>query len=354
MSVDIHLPYFDGPLPLLLHLIRKEEMDIFNINIYEITTQYLDYIRRMKELDLETAGDFVAMAATLIQIKSQMLLPQYNEQGEVVEVEDPRRELINRLLEYQRFQEASQKMYARPLLGRDIWVRGIREELPENEHVNDIVIEDGGLFALISHYRHAIKNMKKGIHRVAQKTKSIAGQILLIKDRLIVGQRVILKDLINAAEDMRSEMLITFLSVLELGKMGMINVFQAEVYGDIYLTALRVIDGHAIDRVQEYETDATKVAESLFDIDPETVSLAPEEDEESVEAASDDDIALAELADASRESIADPGDSVLTTEASSEVTSVVTTDMALSMSAEFYPEEETEPTGFDPKDEVVI
>lgn len=300
MSVDIHLPYFEGPLPLLLYLIRKEEMDIFNIDIYQITSQYLEYIRRMKELDLETAGDFVAMAATLIQIKSQMLLPQYNEQGEIVEIEDPRKELINRLLEYQRFQEVSRKMYARPLLGRDIWFRGVREELPEGEHESDIIIEDGGLFSLISHYRRAIKNMKKAVHHVAQKTKSIAGQILLIKDRLIVGQRVILRDLIAGAEDIRSELLITFLSALELGKMGLVNVYQNDVYGDIYLTALKNIGDHEIDRVQEYETDADMVAESLFEEDANpTVSLDPDEDQESEEGAevagaTDDDIEDAE------------------------------------------------------------
>lgn len=308
MSVDVHLPHFEGPLPLLLYLIRKEEMDIFNINIHEITTQYLEYIRRMKELDLETAGDFVAMAATLIQIKSHMLLPQYNEEGEVVEIEDPRKELVNRLLEYQRFQEASHKMYRRPLLGRDIWVRGLREEIAADEDENDIVIEDGGLFALISHYRRAIKSMKKGVHHVSSKTKSIAGQIRLIKDKLIVGQRVLLRDLINQAEEWRGETLINFLSALELGKMGMVNVFQNEVYGDIYLTALRNIDESAIDRAQEYDSqDANKVADSIFedaaldqeDEKPESDQLelgaseAPQGSEEA-SVASDDDIEAAE------------------------------------------------------------
>ena len=105
----IQLERFEGPMGLLLHLIRKEEMDIFDIKINEITTQYLEYIKLMKELDLEVAGEFVAMAATLIHIKSRMLLPQYDENGEVVENADPRKELVQRLLEYQKFQEAADR-----------------------------------------------------------------------------------------------------------------------------------------------------------------------------------------------------------------------------------------------------
>jgi segregation and condensation protein A len=300
MSIEVHLPHFEGPMALLLYLIRKEEMDIFDINIYQITTQYMEYIRRMKELDLETAGDFVAMAATLIQIKSQMLLPQYNENGEILEIEDPRKELVNRLLEYQKFQEASKQMYAKPLLGRDLWVRGVREELPQGEDEGDIVIEDGGLFSLISYYRRAIRNIKKTVHKVALKTKSIAAQILLIKDRLIVGQQVVLKDLIATAEDFRSELLITFLSALELGKMGLVTVFQSEVYGDIYLTAKRPIDASVLDRVQEYNSiDSEKVAETLFENSAEELeqmTLNPHINEEPMpdSSATDEDIASAE------------------------------------------------------------
>jgi segregation and condensation protein A len=260
----------------------------------------------MKELDLETAGDFVAMAATLIQIKSQMLLPQYNENGELLEIEDPRKELVSRLLEYQRFQDAAKQLYAKPLLGRDQWIRGVREELPQDEDESDIVIEDGGLFALISHYRRAIRNIKKTVHRVALKAKSIASQIMLIKDRLIVGQQVVLKDLINKAEDFRSETLITFLSALELGKMGLVTVFQAEVYGDIYLTAKRTIDASMLERVQEYNSlDAEQVADQIFEQAQEDASLevpvvrldAEDSEQETVattSSATDDDILQAE------------------------------------------------------------
>lgn len=302
--IEVHLPYFEGPLALLLYLIRKEEMDIFDIDIHLITTQYFEYIRRMKELDLETAGDFIAMAATLIQIKSQMLLPQYTETGEELEVEDPRKELVNRLLEYQRFQELSKRIYEKPLLGRDVWVRGHREEIVDDEEDGLIVIEEGGLYALISHYRRALRGMKKAVHTIARKTKSIAGQIALIKDKLLVGRQVIMRDLIETTEDIRSEVLITFLSMLELGKMGFINLFQSETYGDIYVTAKRPIDGAAIENAQEYDAATSEeVAENIFveavmDAEIEAEKVAQEhlahdlgEDEPM---ASDEDIASAE------------------------------------------------------------
>lgn len=298
--IEVHLPHFEGPLALLLHLIRKEEMDIFDIDIHKITSQYFDYIRRMKELDLETAGDFVAMAATLIQIKSQMLLPQYTEGGEEIDVEDPRKELVNRLLEYQNFQEVSKRLYNKPLLNRDQWTRGTREEFDGDEEEGMIIIEEGGLYALISHYRRAIRSIKKTVHTVAKKAKSIAAQIGIIKDKLIVGQQVILRDLIGKVDDMRSELLITFLSTLELGKMGFVSVYQAETYGDIYITAKKTVDEAAMEHAQEYDAAAAEaVADSIFEdaaINMELDLDQPTEEvvEETADAASDDDIANAE------------------------------------------------------------
>ncbi|PIS11806.1 MAG: hypothetical protein COT73_01840 [Bdellovibrio sp. CG10_big_fil_rev_8_21_14_0_10_47_8] len=252
MSLTIQLQKFEGPLALLLYLIRKEEMDIFDIKINEITNQYLEYIKLMKELDLELAGEFIAMAATLIHIKSRMLLPQYDEHGEVVEQEDPRKELVQRLLEYQKYQEAGRALYERPLLGRDLFARGVREKLESPEE--EIVLEDNALFSLISAYRLALRTMKKKVHQVAAKTQSIASRILEIKDRLIVGVQVTLSELLGAAEDRRRELLITFLSLLELGKMELVSVYQTETYGEIYIQAKKNIDASMLGRVEEYDS----------------------------------------------------------------------------------------------------
>lgn len=252
----------------MLYLIRKEEMDVMNINVNEITRQYLDYIRMMKELDLEMAGEFVAMAATLIHIKSRMLLPQYDETGEVVETEDPRKELVQKLLDYQKFQEAAKTLYARPLLGRDVFVRGIREDLRDEEELGAIIVEDDGLFSLIAAYRRVVRKATRAVHKVRPKVQSIASRIMELSSKLMVGMRVVMRDLITAPEgqQQRAQLLITFLSMLELGRMGLVSVFQSETYGDIHIEALKPIERNALERVQEFDSrDAEEVAKAIID-----------------------------------------------------------------------------------------
>lgn len=264
MSLVVQLPKFEGPLALLLYLIRKEEMDIFDIKIHEITQQYLEYIKIMKELDLELAGEFVAMAATLIQIKSRMLLPQYDEKGEVIEVEDPRKELVQKLLEYQKYQEAAKLLYERPLVGRDMWTRGFRESL--DEPPEEIEVEDNGLFSLISIYRLMMRSAKKRIHQVAAKAQSIASRILEIKEMLVMGQRKTLNEFIIHCDDKARQILITFLSLLELGKLGFVSLYQSENYSDIWVELKKPIEGDVVSRVEEYDTiNSQNVADKLFD-----------------------------------------------------------------------------------------
>lgn len=304
LSIHIQLERFEGPLGLLLHLIRKEEMDIFDINIHQITGQYLEYIKAMKKLDLEVAGEFVAMAATLIHIKSRMLLPQYNESGEEIEGEDPRQELVQKLLEYQKFQDVAKRLSSRNWVGRDVWLRGTRFAF-EAENDDGIILEDANpLFALISAYRQALKAMKHGVHKVVAPLQSIAARIMEIKDRLLVGQKVLFRDLITATENRSSQVLVTFLSMLELAKMGFISLFQAEAYADIHIESKRVIDRDVLARVESYEGEnAAQVAEALMadamaeslaepylETSIEVRSLGGEEAEAYVEMASDEEI----------------------------------------------------------------
>jgi segregation and condensation protein A len=253
-SIRVQLQQFEGPLDLLLYLIRKEEMDIFNINVTEITKQYLEFIKLMKEFDIEVAGEFIAMASTLIQIKSRMLLPQYNEQGEVVETEDPRKELVQKLLEYEKFKEAAKALYERPLLNRDQWARGLKEKIEVSD--DDIELEDNALFSLIGSYRKMMKAAYKRVHKVSEKLQSIANRILEMKDRLIVGQQVTMKELFNDSlvdlKEKSRNALITFLSLLELGKMEIVSLYQTENYGDIYVTTKKPVEGDVVSRVEEY------------------------------------------------------------------------------------------------------
>ncbi|WP_374080389.1 ScpA family protein [Bdellovibrio bacteriovorus] len=279
MSITVQLPKFEGPLGLLLYLIRKEEMDIMDIKVHEITKQYLDYIKLMKELDLEVAGEFVAMASTLIQIKSRMLLPQYDENGEVIEQEDPRKELVQKLLEYQKYQEASKLLYDRPLVGRDVWLRGTRESLDQKEE--EIILEENALFSLISTYRKMLRSVKKKIHQVTAKAQSISSRVLEIKDRLIVGNKVTLMELVTATEDRARQALITFLSLLELGKMGFVSLYQTEAYSDIWVDTKKPVETDVLARVEEYDSMradevAAKMMEDAKKIDADEDLLAEE------------------------------------------------------------------------------
>ena len=296
MSLQIQLEKFEGPLDLLLYLIRKEEMDIFDIPIHLITKQYLEYIRLMKELDLDVASEFIAMAATLIQIKSRMLLPTYDENGEIVETEDPRKELVQRLLEYEKYKEAAKLLYERPLVGRDMWVRGIREKLHTEEQIE---LEENALFALISAYRTALRTAKKKIHKVGEKAQSIASRILELKDKLFVGVRSTLSELIDSVSERRRQVLITFLSLLELGKMGFVHLSQVENYQEIYIETKKQIETDVINRVEEYDNlKSEEVAMSLGAMQKlEGVDMADVNVEVSDSAAETEDFVLKDAED---------------------------------------------------------
>lgn len=251
-TLTVSLEHFEGPLALLLYLIRKEEMDINNIPIHTITQQYLEHMQMMKSLNLEVASDFITMAATLIYIKSKVLLPQYDAQSEEAG-EDPRKELVQKLVEYQKYQNATKKLLERPLLGRDVWRRGFKEDLL-TETEQDVLIEENGLFELISSWRNIFKAAQKRIHRVMQKGQSIASRILEIKDRLIPGRRIVMNDILKEdTEVTKNKLLLTFLSMLELAKIGFVRVFQAEPYSDIHVEPLKNIDGDVITRVESYD-----------------------------------------------------------------------------------------------------
>jgi segregation and condensation protein A len=250
-------------MDLLLYLIKKEEMDILDIQINKITKQYLDYLKAMKDLDLEIASEFIDMASTLILIKSKMLLPQYDESGELVETEDPRKELARRLMEYQKFKDISAELNKRPLKGRDWWVRGCEEELPQPEE--EIIVEENGLFSLISFYRSLMKSVKSKVHRVAAKAQSIAQRVLEIKDQMITGMRITMSSLVTNTGERRPQTLITFLSLLELAKMGFVSLFQNQNYEEIYIDTLKPIETDVINRVEEYDAiSAEQTALKIF------------------------------------------------------------------------------------------
>lgn len=232
----VQLEAFEGPLDLLLHLIRKNELDIRDIPIAVITRQYLDYIRLMKDLNLELAGDFLLMASTLLHIKSRMLLPDEQEEGEGEEV-DPRAELVQRLLEYQQYKEAGMVIGARALLGREVFARPVSES-----GMNDAGQDEGPieleLFDLVDAFRELLARIPvETFHDVeAAETFSIADSINEILSLLQEKETVQFEELVRD-DFTRERVIVTFLAILELGRLKLIRIMQLERYGSIWFVS---------------------------------------------------------------------------------------------------------------------
>ncbi len=161
MSYEIKLDIFEGPLDLLLYLIRKNEIDIYNIPIALITEQYLEYLDMMRSLNLDLAGEYLVLAATLIHIKSKLLLPPAEGEEEEEEGEDPRAELVQQLLEYQAFKEAALSLETRPLLDRDVFTRGAPAEEPAAAEEEEEAMIEVGVFELVQAFRRIIAGLDR-------------------------------------------------------------------------------------------------------------------------------------------------------------------------------------------------
>lgn len=234
LSYKVELDNFQGPLDLLLFLIKKSELDIYDIPIAIITKQYLEYIKVLKVLNLEIAGDFLVMASTLIQIKSSMLLPSRLEDNPDDEVEDPRAELIRRLVEYSRYKEAALQLNEQKLLGRELFARSnVSEEL----HSEDLPAEplELDLFVLIDAFRTILaKAPKESFHEVCAESISIAERINEILSLLQEREYIAFAELFENGRD-RDYIVATFLAVLELCKLKLIRVRQQEEFGEIWI-----------------------------------------------------------------------------------------------------------------------
>jgi len=222
----VKLPVFEGPLDLLLHLIRQNEVEITEIPIAEISAQYLSYLQLMRELDLDVAGEYLVMAATLALIKSRMLLPseEEDEQGDGV---DPRAELIARLLEYERYKEVAEALGRRRLLGRDIFAAqslGL-EPVPESEREIEV-----GLFELIDAFRVVLDRAgPAGLHEIEAETVSVRDRIIYVMERLERADTIEFNRIFEAeghAVPSRPLIIATFLAILELARLAALHVYQ--------------------------------------------------------------------------------------------------------------------------------
>jgi len=239
---NVHLDKFDGPMDLLLHLIKKNEMDICDISIAVITRQYLEYINLMKELNLEVAGDFLVMAATLLQIKSRQLLPLDDQEEPEPEEADPRNELIRRLLEYQQYKEAGMVIGARALLGREVFSRSATEPVMTAAQNAEGPVEVS-LFELVDAFRVLLQRIPaESFHDVAPgDSLSIADCINEILSLLQEQDTLQFDDLVRE-ECTRERIIVTFLALLELCKLKLIRIFQGNEHGSIWFVPAVVAD----------------------------------------------------------------------------------------------------------------
>ena len=225
---------FEGPLDLLLHLIQKNELDIFNIPIALITEQYLEYLQIMKVLNLDVAGEYLLMASTLLHIKSRMLLPRSSE-GEEEEEEDPRAELVRRLLEYQKYKQAAGQLEKRPLLDRDVFVRltPIESEEPEEEKI------EVNLFELLEAFREVLNRVKpKDVHEVILEQLNVEDKIEEILALLEKENRSMAFHRLFPEEASRRVVVVTLLAILELVKMKRIRIFQMAPFETIRISPM--------------------------------------------------------------------------------------------------------------------
>jgi len=221
---------FEGPLDLLLHLIKKNEISITDIPIATITEQYLATLELMESLNLDIAGEFLVMAATLIHIKSRMLLPP-EEDPEEEEEGDPREQLIRQLLEYQRFKEAADELERREILRRDVFVRPFEEQ----EEMEAAGFEGVSLFDLIAALQSVLERLpKEEVHQVTLEKISVREKMNLLLYDLHRRGRLIFQSLFEGAAS-RMEVVVTFLAMLELVKIRAIRIWQEERMGPIVL-----------------------------------------------------------------------------------------------------------------------
>ncbi|OGX05467.1 MAG: hypothetical protein A3G87_09675 [Omnitrophica bacterium RIFCSPLOWO2_12_FULL_50_11] len=233
----VNLAVFQGPFDLLLDLIKKNEMDIYNIEVSIITDQYLSYLKEMKKYDLEIAGEFLVMAATLIYIKSKMLLPTVEAEEE--EEGDPRAELVRKLLEYQAFREAAKKLGLFETERGKVFTRQVADHYLGQLSDEDLGIDAFGadLFDLINAFHSVLQKLPEDtFQEVYEEVITIEERIAELKQLLTERKELVFRELFLKENVTRNKVIVTFLALLELVRSKFARVFQEKHFGDILIT----------------------------------------------------------------------------------------------------------------------
>lgn len=228
-EIQLTLGEFAGPLDLLLYLIRREQANIFDIPIARITAEYLRYIKLMEKLDIAVAGEFIVMSATLIEIKSRLLLPQEPKIEGEEEPEDPRQELVDRLLEHQKYKNAAEVLWSRATVEQAVFTRAPIESDDNNLEVAATV------FDLFEKFRQIMERRKDEIQMdIHREEMSLAEMITKMRMRLKKDKRLNLLDLFRKLKT-RQELVLAFIATLEIVRTESVRLIQEKAFGDILI-----------------------------------------------------------------------------------------------------------------------
>jgi segregation and condensation protein A len=256
--LKIKTEQFEGPLDLLLFLIQKNELDISGISIQKITDQYVQTIELMRELNFDVASEFLVMASTLIFLKSKRLLPQDEQAREGADAEDyipSEEELVRRLKEHKRFQEAGEKIANLPMLDRDFFARpGV---LPPEKQT---IWKEMDLTALTLVFQDVLKRSRKRSKIIIREPTSIPERIVQIGKVLKVGEMTEFAGLLSQEPD-RTEVIVTFIALLEIARLKKLKIYQNETFGTIYLTLSSPLDELDPTLMTGFQYQARKIEE---------------------------------------------------------------------------------------------
>ena len=234
-GITIRLEAFEGPLDLLLHLIKKDEIEIQDIPIARITEQYLQYLQVMRDLNINLAAEWLMMAATLIYIKSRMLVPQEPDSAaQDEEQEDPRTELVYQLLEHQKFKNAAEMLYTREEIENAVWNKPPSEVLDDG---NEVVAVN--LFDLLMAFHEVVKRFEAQlVMEVTQDEVTVEQQIVEIRKRFLVYDKLMFSAFFAEARS-KKHLIVIFLALLELVRLREILLLQRKAFGEIYISKMK-------------------------------------------------------------------------------------------------------------------
>jgi segregation and condensation protein A len=247
----VRLPCFEGPLDLLLHLIRRDQLDVQDIPVARICQSYVEYLKWMQQCDFNVAGEFLVMAATLTLLKSQMLLPR---EETADEEQDPRLPLVAQLMEYERFKKAAQELDGKSWLGRDVYARppSAWSETVPVETLLDAPLESIDTYEMLVCFRIALDRTTKKPIEIHTDPTSIKEKVAAVSTVLIARDSFEFTQLVPSVQPTKFEVICAFLAILELAKLKFIEILQAEAFGPIQVRRVRKLEDLDLGLLDQY------------------------------------------------------------------------------------------------------